>query len=127
MQLGEEGGTIGRDRAWSERMHPLPALDALCLTSQLVLLRDAGAGKSSFARIVLARLAEGNPPPGLSADPLPVLVVLRDLAPCLATIDLKSLPGARHDNALADAVRDQMIADLAGFMRAGLPRNSSTR
>jgi predicted NACHT family NTPase len=119
MQLGEEGGTIGRHRARSERMHPLPALDALRLTSQLALLGDAGAGKSTFARSVIAPLAEGNPPPGLSADPLPVLVVLRDLAPCLATIDLKSLPGARHDDALADAVRDQMIADLAGFDACG--------
>jgi predicted NACHT family NTPase len=119
MQLGEEGGTIGRDRARSERMHPLPALDALRLTSQLALLGDAGAGKSTFARIVIAPLAEGNPPPGLSADPLPVLVVLRDLAPCLATIDLKSLPGARHDDPLADTVRDQMIADLAGFDACG--------
>lgn len=103
----------------SEEVRPLPALDTLRLASRVALLGEPGAGKSTFARIVMARLAEGNPPPGLSTDLLPVLVVLRDLAPSLSRLDLGSLPGAKHDEALADAVRDQMMADLAGLDSSG--------
>jgi formylglycine-generating enzyme required for sulfatase activity len=103
----------------SESMRPLPALDALRLSPRLVLLGDPGAGESAFVRIVIARLLEGTPPPGVPADLLPVLLVLRNLAQRLVTIDLASLPGARHDQALADAVRDQMIAGLAALDSSG--------
>ncbi|MGH8068220.1 MAG: SUMF1/EgtB/PvdO family nonheme iron enzyme [Candidatus Entotheonellia bacterium] len=97
----------------------LPALDAFRLSPDAAFLGDPGAGKSTFARIVIARLIDGTPPPGVSSELLPVLVVLRDLAQRLVTIDLNALPGARHAGALADAVRDQMLADLAGLEAQG--------
>jgi hypothetical protein len=46
-------------------------------------------------------------------------VTLRDLEARLAAVDLDAMPGARHDDALADAVRDQMVADLAGLDASG--------
>jgi formylglycine-generating enzyme required for sulfatase activity len=97
----------------------LPALDAVRLSPYAAFLGDPGAGKSTLARVVIARLIDGTPPAGVSSELLPVLVVLRDLAQRLVTIDLNALPGARHAGALADAVRDQMLADLAGLEAQG--------
>ena len=98
---------------------PLPALDALRLSPYVTFLGDPGAGKSTFVRIVMARVIDGTPPPGVSTELLPVLVVLRDLVQRLVTIDLDALPGDRHAVALATAVRDQMIADLTGLEAEG--------
>jgi formylglycine-generating enzyme required for sulfatase activity len=108
-----------RPKERSEDMRPLTALDALRLIPQLALLGDPGAGKSTFARMVIARLAEGNPPGSLSADLLPVLVILRDLTPRLVKINLTSLPSSRHDEVLAGVVRDQILADLSGLDSSG--------
>ena len=102
-----------------EKQLPLPVLDTLRFTPYLALLGDPGGGKSSFIRMVIARLIEGTPLPGLSGDLLPVLVVLRDFVPRLSAINLNALPGAKHADALADAVRDQMLADLAALDAAG--------
>ncbi|MBM2849071.1 MAG: hypothetical protein HW418_2013, partial [Anaerolineales bacterium] len=96
---------------------PLTALEAAAQHPRLALLGEPGAGKSTFARKVLAWLAsvhlgEANPPPSLPGDLFPVLIVLRDLAPRLAALDLDALPGDRQRETLAAAVRDQAVADL---------------
>jgi len=114
--LGEMGEHIFelKGRKSSGRT-PLPALDTLRLASRLVYLGDPGAGKSTFVRMVISLLCEGHPPPGLPGELLPILIVLRDLAPRLAAIDFDKLPGEKHEAALAEAVRDQAVADLAGL------------
>jgi predicted NACHT family NTPase len=98
---------------------PLPPLDALRLSPYVTFLGDPGAEKSTFVRIVIARVIDGTPPPGVSAELLPVLIVLRDLVQHLVSIDLDALPGDRHAVALATAVRDQIIADLTGLEAEG--------
>ena len=50
---------------------------------------------------------------------MPIFVTLRDVAPRLAAIDLNSLPDTKHDEALAKAVRDQMLADLNSLDATG--------
>ena len=111
----EERQFMKGDREAREQLSSLPALDALRLTPHMVLLGDPGSGKTSFVRIVVARLASGNPPPGVDAGLLPVIVALRDLALRLARVNLDSFPLVKHDDVLAEAVRDQMVADLAGL------------
>ncbi len=95
-----------------KEVSPLPALTTLVLAPHLVLLGDPGAGKSTLARMVMARLCEGRPPVGLSANLLPALIVLRDLAPRLSALPLAQLPGDKHDEKLAEAVRDYVLEDL---------------
>jgi hypothetical protein len=41
---------------------PLPALDALRLSPYVTFLGDPGAGKSTFVRVVIARVIDGTPP-----------------------------------------------------------------
>jgi hypothetical protein len=85
----------------------------------VTFLGDPGAGKSIFVRIVIARVIDGTPPPGVSTELLPVLIALRDLVQRLVSIGLDALPGDRHAVALATAVRDQIIADLTGLEAEG--------
>lgn len=73
--LGDQGT---RDRDDARRL--LPALDALRLSPNLVVLGDPGGGKSTFARYVIARLIDGAVLPGVPSDLLPIMVVLRDVA-----------------------------------------------
>jgi len=98
---------------------PLAALDAFRLTPHMVLLGDPGAGKSTFVRIVIAQLAAGQSPAGLSADLLPIFVTLRDVVPSLADLDLDAIPDAEHDAALAKAMRDHMLAALKSLDAGG--------
>ena len=115
------------ERAFSGRdqdTRPLSALEAAIQSSRLALLGDPGAGKSTFARKLLAWLAaaqlgESEPPPGLSRDLLPILIVLRDLASRLAAIDFPALSSDQQQSALATAVSDQAISDLARYEAAG--------
>ena len=100
-----------------EQTRPLPALDAAGQTARLVLLGDPGAGKSSFVRMLLgwqaaAQLGEAAPPPGCTADLIPVLLALRDLTPRLECLDPAALPADRRAETLAATVRDQILDDL---------------
>ncbi|MFQ5821924.1 MAG: NACHT domain-containing protein, partial [Candidatus Heimdallarchaeota archaeon] len=99
------------------------ALEAAIQSPRMALLGDPGAGKSTFVRkllawIAAANLGEANPPSGFSADLLPILIVLRDLAPRLSNLNLKRLPEDRQCEILAASVRDQILNDLNRFEAA---------
>lgn len=111
----EERPVVAGRLAAEEESSPLPVLEALRLTPHMVLLGDPGSGKTSFVDIIVSRQALAIPLPGVSTDLLPVLVTLRDLALHLTKVNLDSLPPATHDDALAEAVCEQMVADLAGL------------
>ena len=96
---------------------PLTALEAAARAPRLALLGEAGAGKSTFLKKLLAwqaaaLLGLAAPPPGLEADLLPVLIVLRDLAPRLAGLELEGLAEQKRSEALAQAAWEQIRSDL---------------
>jgi len=101
------------------------ALEALAAEDHLVLLGDAGSGKSTFVRSVLSDLAVADldekaaPPAGLSPALVPVFIVLRELSGRLQELALDDLSGDRRSRALAEAVREQALADLSEEYRAG--------
>ena len=103
---------------------PLAALDAAAKATRLVLLGDPGAGKSTFVRNVLAWqakaiLSHSDPPPGLAADLLPMLINLRDLAPRLAHLPIDRLAEQDRRQQLAEAVLAQVVEDLQRWQAAG--------
>ena len=72
---------------------PVAALEAVQDCEQVVLLGDPGSGKSSFVKHVLANLAQCEvediePIIPNTKGLLPVLIILRDLAPTLAAGDI---------------------------------------
>ncbi|MFK7847097.1 MAG: SUMF1/EgtB/PvdO family nonheme iron enzyme [Rhodothermales bacterium] len=87
---------------------PLPALEAIEGLEQAVLLGDPGSGKSSFVKHLLAGIAEDQS--GKPDDLLPILIVLRDLAPQLAHVKEKG--HKKRQQALAKLVVAQAVADL---------------
>ena len=72
-----------------------------------------------LARLAAAHLGEGEPPPGLAPDLLPILVTLRDLVPRLNTLELAGLSADQQQAALAAVVRDQVLADLVRLEAEG--------
>lgn len=96
---------------------PLSALEAACAEKRMALLGDPGAGKSTFVKKLLgwqaaACLGQAQPPEGLSPSLLPVLVILRDLAPRLTDIDLRGLPAEKRDQKLREVVTGYILQDL---------------
>ena len=99
--------------AMNEEEGRMTALEALNTCKYAVLLGDPGAGKSSLVKHVLANLAghELDNDEALlegTAGLLPVLIVLRDLAPQLNKATLPER-GKRRENALAEQVLKQAL------------------
>ncbi len=103
---------------------PLSALEATTQTPHLALLGDPGGGKSTFVRQLTAWLAatcleERDPLPGWEADLLPVLVILRELAPRLAALDRDGcLSGAEREAQLVTAIR-RFLSETLDACKAG--------
>ncbi len=108
------------------RATPVSVMEVAIGTKQLVLLGDAGAGKSTFVKKLLALQAavllgeRKEPLAGFAPDLIPVLIVLRDLSPKLAELNLGSLSAEDQKQALSDTVlekiRENVIAHRAGEM-----------
>ena len=103
---------------------PLTAMEAVAKHRRLVLLGDPGAGKSTFVNQLLADLAAHqleacHPcPPGVEADLVPILIVLRDLVPQLAALEVDRLPQDQADEQRVELVREQAETSLRRFHAA---------
>lgn len=96
---------------------PLGAQEAAGQATRMVLLGSPGSGKSTFVKNLCAWMAAANtgevrPPKDFSKDLLPVLIVLRELVPRLARLDLEKEGEERRRDLLAQAVQTQITDDL---------------
>lgn len=95
----------------------LPIQESVKKFKRLVILGDPGAGKSTFVKnliawqagLLLGKLQDAN---GIEDDLLPALIILRDLTPRLANVEIDSLPANQRDAKLTQIVWEHMQADL---------------
>jgi len=99
------------ERKQKEKMLPLTAFDALRLTPRLALLGDPGAGKSTFAKALIASMCANDESIRWLGGALPVYIELRKLAPKLSAINLQ-LPADDQEKLLIAQVRAQLQEDL---------------
>jgi formylglycine-generating enzyme required for sulfatase activity len=102
------GSSFGSGREGDES-RPLSALEAATQHHRLALLGDPGSGKSTFVRQLVAWIAEANLgerplPSGWHGNLLPLLTVLRELAPLLAEVKLNGLADEERNRRLVAAV-----------------------
>lgn len=104
-----------------EDTRPLTAMEVVSRCRRLVLLGDPGAGKSTFVNQLLANLAghQLDPshacPSGIEPDLVPILIVLRDLVPQLAALDVDRLPQNKGDERRVAIMREQVESNLGRF------------
>ncbi len=117
---------IKRERGWRPREdRPLSALEVATDNPRLVLLGDAGSGKSTFVRQLTAWLAaacvgEREPLPGWDTGLLPIFTTLRDLSPRLSSLALDRISEKERQRQLVEAVWAQWQADLKALGAADL-------
>lgn len=95
----------------------LTALEAATQSPRLVLLGEPDSGKSTFVRQLAARLAtaclgEGDVFAGWDTCLLPLLIILRDLAPRLSSLALDGLAESEQQRRLTGEILDQLASDL---------------
>ena len=102
----------------SEEDKFVTALETVAAHKRLALLGDPGAGKSTFVKNLLAWQAGvllgkiSSSPNGIDPELLPVLIILRDLTPRLAQLNVEDLPATQREEKLAQVVWEQMQSDL---------------
>lgn len=96
-----------------EKKNAISCMEAATKEDKLVLLGNAGSGKSSFVKHLIARqavvLKEGKPAlEGFSPDLIPVYIELRKLSPRLKDLNIDNL--ARHEKLkkLSDVAFEQL-------------------
>ena len=118
-RIDEEGKLVedNEKQRQEDKTSPLPVLEAFERFPKMVLLGDPGSGKSTFAKelaILSAKIAleDAHPTQTLTADLLPVMVVLRDLVKPLAALQ----------PTLKDKRQQQRQSLLTDLMNAGIKK-----
>ncbi|MFZ5882661.1 MAG: SUMF1/EgtB/PvdO family nonheme iron enzyme [Chloroflexota bacterium] len=107
-----------------EEKTPISVMEMAAKADRLVILGDAGAGKSTFIKKLLALqsavlLGESEEPlPGFDPQLIPVWIALRELCPQLATVKLESLSAESQHRALTTAVLEKIEEDLKWYKAA---------
>jgi formylglycine-generating enzyme required for sulfatase activity len=97
---------------------PISVMEVTAENKKMVLLGDAGAGKSTFVKELLALQAAvllgeiKEPLTGIDPDLIPVLIVLRDLSPKLAGLNLGTLSTENQKQALSDAILEKIREEI---------------
>ncbi len=108
----------------AEAKTPISVMEVATETNRLVLLGDAGAGKSTFVKELLALqaavlLGESKEPlTGFDPDLIPVVIVLRDLSPRLAALELERLSGEDRKRVLSNAIMDKIHDEINNNYKA---------
>ncbi|RMI01325.1 MAG: hypothetical protein D6681_10960 [Calditrichaeota bacterium] len=103
------------------KTRPLTVREAAAQSKRMVLLGDPGAGKSTFAKKLCGWLAAvqlgeiQTPPPGFDDDLLPVMIILRELAPKLEPEELKKLSAQKRREKLVNIIREHVCTDARAF------------
>jgi formylglycine-generating enzyme required for sulfatase activity len=106
-----------RMRGEGEDARPSTALEVATQVTRLALLGDPGSGKSTFVRQLAACTAAahlaGEPPfVDWETGLIPVLIILRELAPELESLEMTDLSEARQEERLIETVREFLSARL---------------
>jgi formylglycine-generating enzyme required for sulfatase activity len=107
-----------------EKAIPVGVMEAAIGTKRLVLLGEAGAGKSTFVKELLALQASAllgdskTSVQGIASDLIPVFIVLRELSPRLAELRLGNLSVEEQKRVLVDAVLEKIRADISDKYKA---------
>ncbi|MBI3162126.1 MAG: SUMF1/EgtB/PvdO family nonheme iron enzyme [Chloroflexi bacterium] len=97
---------------------PISVMDFAAENKRLVILGEAGAGKSTFVKKLIALqsavlLGETKESiQGFAPDLVPVFIVLRDLSPKLAALDLGKLSAENQKQALSESILEKIREDI---------------